>query len=104
MTSKEYEYIIEQQKEIIKQQKEIIDSLINKLNNTSIITKEHPFDYKPNAVYYPSANPKISPFTCDSTGGSYSETTGTSAEYKCTAPKGTVCDGKCNDCMYNKLS
>lgn len=99
MTNKEYEYIIEQQKEIIKQQKDLIDSLMSKLNNTSVILKEHPFDYKPSVVYYPSVNPNTSPFTCESTGESCSETTATRG-YMCKAPKDAICDGKCKDCCY----
>lgn len=99
MNNKEYEYIIEQQKEIIKQQKDLIDKLMHKLNNTSVIQKEYRFDYNPNPVYYPTANPKISPFTCESTGESYSETTVT-RRYMCKAPKGSICDGKCKDCCY----
>ena len=101
MTNKEYEYIIEQQKEIIKQQKEIIDSLMNKLNNTSVIQKEYRFDYNPNPVYYPTANPKISPFTCDATGESYSETTEIGAGYVCIAPKNADCNKECDSCCYH---
>ncbi len=41
MTNKEYEYIIEQQKEIIKQQKELIDALLVR-NDKVIIEKEIP--------------------------------------------------------------
>ena len=37
MTSKEYEYIIEQQKEIIEQQKDLIDKLLVKVNDDNRI-------------------------------------------------------------------
>lgn len=52
MTNKEYEYIIEQQKELIKQQKELIDALLVR-NDKVIIEKEIPnYPYPSYPPYY----------------------------------------------------
>ena len=90
MTSNEYEYIIEQQKEIIKQQKDLIDKLLMRVNQIVIpIEKDKQVPNYPYPYY-------ITPITC-------STTTSTDTENKCTAPKGAICDGKCKDCCYHVI-
>ena len=61
MTNKEYEYIIEQQKEIIKQQKDLIDKLLMEVNyNNKIVIPIEKDKQVPNYPYpyY------ITPITC----------------------------------------
>ena len=57
MTSKEYEYIIKQQKEIIKQQKELIDSLL--ANRVAIPRDKDSAPKEVDRIFYDPFYPKI---------------------------------------------
>ena len=91
MTSKEYEYIIEQQKEIIEQQKDLIDKLLVKVNEGNKIIVPIENDRQVPNYPYPYY---ISPITC-------SNAASTDTKYTCIAPKDANCNKECDSCCYH---